>query len=260
MVESAKIISPIQIVLNGLVATKYNLSKYYGDLATKTNQINMTPKDREELRQHMVRMSQTIAGLGNLINTFKRRVKDAVVPGAVIGSTVRELVKMANTLDGAGDHLIADYIDETASAMVDKPVGSDLSKLASFFDDNGFYKLADKVDRTILKTADYGFIPRTRKATKEEPAPEPVQQPREGSLSTRYCPDHIGVQAFRVSDRTYQCPIDGRVYNYESGYKNYQGQRVPGGSIAAQTPTTSNYGGIPMRIYDSRQSILNTMH
>lgn len=79
------------------------------------------------------------------------------------------------------------------------------------------------------------------------------------SLSTRYCPDHNGVQAVRISERVYQCPIDGRKYDYEMGYINYEGQAVAGGSIAAQTPATAPYA-LPMRLYDSRQNIMNTIN
>lgn len=35
-----------------------------------------------------------------------------------------------------------------------------------------------------------------------------------GSLSTRYCPDHHGVSTYRKSDVEWQCPIDGKSYNY----------------------------------------------
>ena len=318
--DEAKITSTLQIIYNGLVHTHYVLSKFTGDLNTKIGQINMTPNDRREAYQYMVRISQTIAGLGQLINTFKRQVSDVAKPGAIIASTVKELIKIADLFDDIGESILADCIDSTAQTIynanivknarfsretlkeveeaqmsllnwsqmaqmdeddrkqlrerifalnqaISKVMSRVASKnsnemliLANELDENGFYKLADKVDKTIIKIADYSFVPRTRKSKDEDEAPELVQPPREGSLSTRYCPDHIGVQASRISERIYQCPIDGRVYNYEVGYKNYQGQRVPGGSVAAQTPTTTDYGGIPMRIYDSRQSILNKIH
>jgi hypothetical protein len=118
-------------------------------------------------------------------------------------------------------------------------VVQELIKLADFSDEIGAYELADELDKI---------------------AEEIIQPPSEGTLSTRYCPDHNGVQAVRISERVYQCPIDGKIYNYETGYTNYKGQKVPGGSIAAQTPTTSDFGGIPMRIYDSRQNILNRVN
>lgn len=87
----------------------------------------------------------------------------------------------------------------------------------------------------------------------------PIAPGHKSSLSTRYCPDHNGVQAIRVAERVYQCPIDGRTYDYEGGYVNYSGQRIPGGSIAAQTPTTAPYA-LPQRLFDSRQNILNTIN
>lgn len=117
-----------------------------------------------------------------------------------------------------------------------------LTKLADFSDEVGAYVLANELDKMA------------------EEEVRPIQQPNEGALSTRYCPDHNGIQAVRISERVYQCPIDGKVYNYETGYTNYKGQKVPGGSVAAQTPSTSDYGGIPMRIYDSRQTILNRVN
>jgi len=333
----AKVVNSLKIVLNGLVHTHYALSKYVGDLRNYIGKINsepvrgrngvnrsfLSPKERKDIHQHMVRVSQTVAGLGNLINTFKTQVVTVAKPGLVIASTTQELVKIAGELDEAGEHMLADCVDDIARSIqhakfskkaaltpnvlqeleeaqmsllnwsqmaqmneydrkqlrakifrLNKAISGALAglkstgagdseemlRLASYLDNKGFHKLASKVDRSILKMANYGFIPRTRKIGQEIEVVEPIQQPREGSLSTRYCPDHIGVQTFRVSERTYQCPIDGRIYNYEAGYKNYQGQRVPGGSVAAQTPTTTNYGGIPMRIYDSRQSILNRMN
>jgi len=135
-----------------------------------------------------------------------------------------------------------------------------LVNFADFLDEQGAHALADKVTEVaaLIKCA---YIPKIRKAdVKEEPPTPPVQPPYEGSLSTRYCPDHHGVQAVRISERIFQCPIDGKTYNYETGYVNYQGQRVPGGSVAEQTPITSNTGGVPMRFYDNRQSILNRIN
>ena len=41
------------------------------------------------------------------------------------------------------------------------------------------------------------------------------------------------------------------------GYINYEGKKIPGGSIAEQTPSQTNYGGISMRTYDSRSDVVN---
>jgi hypothetical protein len=121
-----------------------------------------------------------------------------------------------------------------------------LVKFADYLDSIGAYALADKVTEVavIVKMA-------------EE---EMVQRPIEKSLSTRYCPDHCGVTTSRVGEGSYQCPLDGKIYNYQAGYVNYKGQQVPGGSVSEQTSSTSDCGGIPLRIFDGTQNIINTIN
>src|SRR5690606_1271922 len=79
------------------------------------------------------------------------------------------------------------------------------------------------------------------------------------SLSSRYCPDHIGVQMGRVGESTYQCPLDGKVYNWDTGFKTYDGVEYEGGSVAGQTPDSSGYG-IPHRVFDTRQTTINSVN
>jgi hypothetical protein len=187
-----------------------------------------------------------------------------------------DIVKLADAFDECGEFNLAGHIDEflknaTNSELnqlklevkdlrslvfglisrinrMERPrarkaeIIGEITKLANFSDSIGAFILADELDKIA------------------EEIVQPIQQPNEGSLSTRYCPDHNGVQAIRISERIYQCPIDGKIYNYETGYTNYKGQQVPGGSIAAQTPTSTDFGGIPMRVYDSRQTILNRIN
>jgi hypothetical protein len=129
----------------------------------------------------------------------------------------------------------------------------ELVALANRFDTEGNPVLADLADRAaemVLKFSD---------KKKEEEEELPIKPGHLAALSSRYCPDHRGVQAFRVSDRVFQCPIDGRMYDYEGGYVDYNGQMVPGGSIANQTPNTMPYQ-LPQRLYDPNQYVLNTMN
>lgn len=127
-----------------------------------------------------------------------------------------------------------------------------LVALASNLDARGDHGLADAVDM-VMKSALFGG----RKQKKEPPAP--VKPGRLTPLSTRHCPDHRGVSVARVAENTYQCPIDGRTYNYEAGYVDYQGQAVPGGSIAGQTPDATPVA-IPHRIFDTRENVLNALN
>lgn len=79
-------------------------------------------------------------------------------------------------------------------------------------------------------------------------------KPHEGALSSRNCPEHIGDMLGRVGPGIFQCPRDGAIYNWELGYTNFDGVKVPGGSISNQTPDSSGYGA-SHRIFDSRGKV-----
>jgi len=70
-------------------------------------------------------------------------------------------------------------------------------------------------------------------------------------LSTRSCPDHPGAQVARVGDDSWQCSLDNKIYNYEVGFVDMKGNKVPGGSVSEQTPTTHE---VPHTVFDSRES------
>lgn len=59
-------------------------------------------------------------------------------------------------------------------------------------------------------------------------------KPNEHALSSRYCPDHASISVIRIADHTVQCPLDKKIYNYESGFKLEDGSVVPGSSVSQQ--------------------------
>lgn len=79
------------------------------------------------------------------------------------------------------------------------------------------------------------------------------------SLSTRYCPDHIGEQMACIGPSTYQCPLCNQIFNWETGWTDFDGNEHPGGSVAAQTPESTDYG-VPHRVFDSREKVLNVVN
>lgn len=81
-------------------------------------------------------------------------------------------------------------------------------------------------------------------------------RPLEAPLMTRYCPDHNGSSMMRIADRVYQCPLDRKVYNYESGFTTEKGNKIPGGGVENQVPDFG-HRYIGHTVFDSRQSSLN---
>ena len=75
----------------------------------------------------------------------------------------------------------------------------------------------------------------------------------EHPLNTRYCPDHPGAQISRVGEHVWQCELDKRTYNFETGYQLQSGEKVPGGDVAQQTQSVST----PFHaIFDTREGRL----
>lgn len=75
----------------------------------------------------------------------------------------------------------------------------------------------------------------------------------EAPLSSRYCPDHPGVQIARVGEHMWQCELDKKSYNFETGFSLNNGSRVPGGDVSQQTQAVS----VPYHaIFDTREGRL----
>ena len=75
----------------------------------------------------------------------------------------------------------------------------------------------------------------------------------EAPLSSRYCPDHPGAQIARVGEHVWQCELDKKTYNFETGFELANGSKVPGGDVAQQT------GGLETpfhAIFDTREGRL----
>jgi hypothetical protein len=55
------------------------------------------------------------------------------------------------------------------------------------------------------------------------------------SLSTRYSPDRVGVQARRLGDGIYQDPYTKKIYDYNDGFRAEDGRDFSGGGVSLQS-------------------------
>lgn len=204
---------------------------------------------------------------------------------------LKELIEYADHLDRNGFKSIANLFDFAINTISDLYKNTDIikssddarvviAKCADYMD--GRNKIASDILDKVLKIAledipgRYGPISQFSRQehsdmvyNTESTLPKQEKRKRNdqpnikeygeagNQLNTRYCPDHNGVQTVRVGERVYQCPLDKKTYNYETGYTNYKGENIPGGSVAHQTPEDSDYFAIPSRIFDSRDSLMN---
>lgn len=135
-----------------------------------------------------------------------------------------------------------------------------LSTMADDLDSIGAIKEADMIDAFIVKYAKsdkYDYKKHHSLIVNEPKNKHPngpdkhhienYQHKEEMALNTRYCPEHLGVQVGRIGENTYQCPIDGKIWEAS-------------GSPAGQTPDSTGYYAIPQRIFAPNENTLNVIH
>ncbi len=186
-------------------------------------------------------------------------------------------VDVSNPVDTEGLEMIA-----SLASVLDQSEDPSIQKVASLLDDILLTIGAPKGSLTAIKNAEDNEIEKLRskyrseqleklytegkiQQDKENGSDEAIKaiehsvksyRPNEHALSTRYSPDMPGVSLMRIGDNVFQCPVTKRIYNYESGFTNLNGDKVPGGSVSNQTqqlgdrlPEHSNFS--------SREQILN---
>lgn len=132
---------------------------------------------------------------------------------------IENLIKVANILDFAGDERGLGVVEDVLRIF------------------------AKKEDSRPI----YGVetIEKTKREYPEVQAPAPA-------MSTRHCPDHNGTMMQRVAEGSYQCNIDGKIYNWNVGFKDYNGNVHPGSQISSV-----DFPDMNERIFENRSMALS---
>lgn len=146
----------------------------------------------------------------------KRRKK---MDKAAEAEVINGLLKVADVLDYAGDPEGVSLVESVLRIFAKK--------------DNGMPKYD---------------VETVEKSERKYPDISPVAP----SLSTRSCPDHHGAQMKRVAEGTFQCELDGRMYNWNEGFKDYSGNVYPGAQVkSVDFPDTTE------RLFETREMATN---
>jgi hypothetical protein len=169
-------------------------------------------------------------------------------PSKITPESVSELAHLAGVFDASGDFELkkqASVIDELLLSIAAPP--------------NAYAMRQDLLDQRLVDLKKRYEDPRKELhhdnlIGQSEKAIEKSQMTKrmdihEQPLLTRTCPDHPGAQFGRVGQNMWQCELDKKVYNFETGYTLENGEKVPGGSVDLQTQNVS----VPMHsIFDTR--------
>jgi hypothetical protein len=175
-------------------------------------------------------------------------------PSTITPESIQELANIASAFDASGDPQLkkqASVIDELLLTIA-APPGAMADKKAA--DD---YRIEELRKKYEAPRKELHAIDKTDDSLKAIDKSNLTKQYKilEAPLSTRTCPDHPGAQMGRVGEHVFQCELDKKTYNYETGYELQNGSKVPGGDVSLQT---SNSISTPFHaIFDDREGRLN---
>ena len=152
---------------------------------------------------------------------------------------LKKLIDIANHLDSIGLQKEASFLDSLVRDNIDRltKVSQEQHGIFQHFQSGEQeYSLreellsqrsGDGLDRSNSDNL-YGVFPEQDDADNQYAEPQ-------RSLSTRYSPDRVGVQARRLSDGVYQDPYTNKVYDYNEGFKAENGEEFSPSSVENQT-------------------------
>jgi hypothetical protein len=168
--------------------------------------------------------------------------------------SIEGLANLAAALDSSGDPELvkqASVLDELLLGIAAPPGAYKAAKAA---EDYRLDELKKKYEDPRKELHETNKIGESEKAIEKSNMAKEYKI-LEAPLSSRYCPDHPGVQIARVGEHMWQCEMDKKTYNYETGFELINGSKVPGGDVSQQTQGLS----VPTHaIFDTREGRLGT--
>lgn len=177
---------------------------------------------------------------------------EPVEESKITPESIERLASLASVFDASGDPELkkqASVIDELLLTVAAPPGSINAKKAAN---EARMDALRHKYQHPSVELKETNKIADSEKAI-ESSSMTKEYRILEHPLSTRTCPDHAGAQIARVGEHTWQCELDKRIYNFDTGFTLLNGSKVPGGDVSNQTMGLS----VPTHaIFDSREGRL----
>lgn len=239
---------------------------------------------RDKLLKDLEEFGHKVAGLmkeTHMVQNEGEHITDQTASQEKEASILDQLVKAAAELDEINTQDAAQAVEGIEAVLLGCSAGiinnaavlEQLTKVANHLDDNYKHGAADLLDKIVL-AFEYKITPRSEsraplydaaehnksqmwEQTKREISENRKQnavethRPIALTLKTRYSPELPGVQVYHVADGVQQDSITHKIYDWNTGFTLQDGTKIPGGSVANQTPALSQYSGMS-RLFDTR--------
>lgn len=166
--------------------------------------------------------------------------------------SLEELANLATALDSSDDPALkkqASVIDELLLTIANNPDALSNKKAA---DEKKIDEIKKKYENPRKDLEETNKIADSKKAIEKSQMTKDYNI-LEAPLSTRYCPDHAGAQIARIGEHIWQCELDKKTYNFDTGFELNNGNKVPGGDVSQQT---QNLNVEQQAIFDTREGRL----
>jgi len=173
---------------------------------------------------------------------------------SITPQSIDELAQIATAFDSSDDEGLqkqAAVIDELLLTIASPPAAYAARK---DLEDQRIEELKKKYEGVGKQLAKDNNIATSEKAIEKSNIVKKKQILGE-PLSSRYCPDHPGTQIARIGEHRWQCELDKKIYDYETGFTKEDGTKVPGGDVSEQTKGMNLPG---YTIFDTREGRLGS--
>jgi len=145
-----------------------------------------------------------------------------------------ELAAVAAAFDESGDELLMKQASVLDEILLTFAAPKNAVAAAKQMEDDRIEQLKKKYKDPKVKQDEMNKVSDSIKDIEKSPTYKKYRV-LEAPLSTRTCPDHAGAQLARVGEHRWQCCMDHKVYDYDTGFTTLDGDRVSGGSVSEQT-------------------------
>lgn len=160
-----------------------------------------------------------------------------------------EAAHLATQLDASGAIKMADLIDRLLEKIAELPQEKEVNRMRAENREKEIAKFYGGPSRQLMEGIGAEAAVKALQSIKE-------YRPLEAALSTRTCPDHPGAQMSRVGDHIWQCSMDKKIYDFNSGFTTLKGNKVPGGDVSRQTELGQS--GPSFALFDTRNDRLQS--
>lgn len=230
------------------------LKAFADDLERENNEAILLSEENDE--EILVVATALVEAAAILRKAAEAVEKFEPEPGTFTPEQLEEMAAVAQAFDESDDELLqkqANVLDMILQTIAAKPgekskyVEAETSRIES---------LKKKYEEVGKTSQEHAMASEGVEAIKKSDYMKEYR-PMEAPLQTRYCPDHAGVPTSRIEEHQYQCSIDGKVFDYENGFKTDKGDSVPGSSVSNQS---QNLHGEQQNQFDTRESRLGNYY